>query len=63
MKEIRNLKGEIVKTEAAYGGRWWHLSSETWILLCGIAILAATFFLLIAWFNAAFHFFDIRYWT
>ena len=63
MKEIRNLKGEIVKTEAAYGERWWHLSFESWILLCGIAILAATFFLPIAWFNAAFHFFDIRDWT
>ena len=63
MKEIRNLKGEIVGTKAAYGDRWWHFSSESWILLCGIVILAVTFFLPIGWFNAAFRFFDIRDWT
>ncbi len=63
MKEIRNFKGEIVKTEAAYGERWWHLSSETWMFLSGIVILTVTLLLPAAWFNAALHSLDVRVWT
>ena len=63
MKEIRNFKGEIVKTEAAYGERGWHLSSETWMFLSGIVILTVTLLLPAAWFNAALHSLDVRVWT
>ena len=38
MKEIRNLKGEVVRTETSYGDRWWHFSASTWSLLFGAVL-------------------------
>lgn len=39
MKEIRNLKGEVVRVEVSYGEKWWHLSASTWCLVLGGVLL------------------------
>ena len=62
MKEIRNLKGEVVRTETSYGDRWWHLSASTWSLLFGAVLLVIGYSVSSESLGAASRIFDVRRW-
>ena len=62
MKEIRNLKGEVVRTETSYGDRWWHFSDSTWSLVSGAVLLIIGCSVSSESFVAALRIFDVRLW-
>ncbi len=62
MKEIRNLKGEIVRVETSYGDRWWHFSSSTLSLAFGVILLIVGSLVSAESLVAAFRAFNVRLW-
>ena len=63
MREIRNLKGEIVRIESRSSG-WWHkLPCEVWFVLLGLILLAFGYAVPAKAMSVFLHFFDLRVWT
>lgn len=62
MNEIKNLKGEVVKTESPENAPWWRLSASTWLLLAGLVLFNVGCFMKPTILDAVLHFFDIRLW-
>ncbi len=62
MREIRNFKGEVVRTETSYGDRWWHFSESTWSLLFGAVLLIIGCSISSETLGAVSRIFDVRLW-
>lgn len=62
MREVKNLKGEVVKVEPEYGEKWWHLSGSTWFLIAGLLLLNIGFFVKIDLLLSILRLLDIRIW-
>ncbi len=62
MREIRNLKGEVVKTVPDGGEGRFRLSVSTWFLILGLVLINAGLFVKVDFVLSAFKIFDIRLW-
>lgn len=62
MPEIRNLKGEIVKTEPDDGGRCFYLSYSSWFLILGLVLVNLGLFVKLDFVLSALKIFDVRIW-
>ncbi|MBO7726739.1 MAG: hypothetical protein J6S40_09780 [Thermoguttaceae bacterium] len=63
MKEIRNFKGEVVRTENSSGGGLRALSGEVWFVFLGLLLLGIGCFLPVKAMSVFLRFFDVRIWT
>ena len=62
MKEIKNLKGEIVKVDDSDEERWWQLSASTWLLILGLILLNVGCFVKPTLLDSMIQLLDVRLW-
>ena len=62
MKEIRNLKGEVVKIDRSDEKRPLRLSGSSWLLISGLILLGAGCFVKLPLIESVIHLCDVRLW-
>lgn len=60
-REIRNLKGEIVREEPGEGA-WWKFSAGTWLLIAGLVLFNIGCFVNPSILDGLFRSLDVRLW-